>query len=332
VAAYCLAAFDYVFNGNVDGGNGSWNEVTKYAIGPTALVTKTVSRGGEGIVYAGWLVSLLAVVGVAVAAWKGRPARAVLYAVLLPPVIFFTFGPHLTFGSFQPYRFLFEQISFLSYQRVPQRLMVVTMLVIVVLAVVGAGRLAGLALGPLGRRAAGQPERRGWRLLSRLARPALAALLAVGTLSVLYDYRVGSSRVVSGEVDNQVIRRLAAEGDAAGPILGLPLAGKARPLNSATTYVAALSRRHSLNAYNQTPAPWLDQRITALRALNQGVVTDTALAVLRQTGTRQLVVLNEPGLFKTGQQWQDTIDALTASGHFRVEVVDAPMALLTRTS
>jgi hypothetical protein len=329
VAAYCLAAFDYVFNGNVDGGNGSWNEVTKYAIGPTALVRTKFGVHGEGLVYVGWIVMLLALAGTlsTLAAWR-RVQRALPYALLLPIAAFFTFGPHLTFGSFQPYRFLFEQISFLSYQRVPQRLMVVTALLLVIMAVVAADQLGGLRW----RRLAGRLPAAAVLWRSPAAARRLGAALTVAlTLVILVDYRFADAIIYPGEADNQVIERLAADGDAAGPILGLPMLGKATHYNAANTYIAALSNRRGLSAYNQTPAPWLTQRVATLQPLNKGQVTGEALVVLRETGTRQVVVTNVAGVYGEGE-WRATVNSLVTSGYFRLVATDAPLALLELTS
>jgi hypothetical protein len=49
--------------------------------------------------------------------------------------------------------------------------------------------------------------------------------------------------------------------------------------------------------------------------------------VLRQTGTRQVVVVDEPRVFAPGE-WQATVDSLASSGRFRLVVRDGPLALL----
>jgi hypothetical protein len=330
--AYALWMFTHVFGGRVDGGNGSWQQVELFTIGPLALVRTEFGLYGEGLVYVGWVVATLAAAGavLAVAKWR-RMVTALPYALLLPPVVFFTFGPRIAVGGFEPYRTLFSLLPLLSFQRVPQRLMVVTDMVLVLLAVVAVDRLGG------------QPGR---RLASRLlavaapadggsvlapsgagARRAGAALIVAVTLLILVDYRFADAVIYPGETDNAVIERLAVDGDAAGPVLGLPILGKTWHYNSASTYVAALSRRRVLNAYNQTPAPWLDQRTAALEPLNRGVVSPQALALLRATGTRQVIVTNVAGVYDPGQ-WSRVIDGLVASGQFRLIVRDEPMALL----
>jgi collagenase-like PrtC family protease len=96
------------------------------------------------------------------------------------------------------------------------------------------------------------------------------------------------------------------------------------------TYVAALSRRQVLNAYNQTPAPWLPERLRRLAPLNQGRADPAALKELRQAGTRQVVVVNQPSVYRPGQ-WRSVVDQLVASGHFRVVASDGPLALLQLT-
>jgi hypothetical protein len=110
----------------------------------------------------------------------------------------------------------------------------------------------------------------------------------------------------------------------------VPVRQPASPRNSVTTYLAALSRRRALNAYNQTPAPWLSERLRRLAPLNRGQADEDALEVLRVTGTTQLVVVNEPRTLEPGQ-WRSTIDALVASGRFRLVATDGPLALLEVT-
>ena len=103
--------------------------------------------------------------------------------------------------------------------------------------------------------------------------------------------------------------------------------GPTVPWNAASTYLASQTRRRTLNAYNQSSMPWLQSRAAALDPLNQGRVDGAALAVLRATGTRQVVVIDEPHIYCC-EEWRDVVDGLVASGHFRLVVDDPPFALL----
>jgi hypothetical protein len=185
---------------------------------------------------------------------------------------------------------------------------VVTALVLVLLAVVGAQWLAGPLLRAGGRRLA-------------------AGALVLVTAAVVADYRVSANRISPSHAGNAVVAALAATGDAGGPVVGVPVVDKTTPWAAASTYVATLARRRALNAYNQTPAPWLDRRLALLEPLNRGLADPAALAVLRETGTRQLVVIDEPHVFGPGH-WRAVVDALVASGHFRLAVAEGPLALL----
>jgi hypothetical protein len=306
--AYVLAVFAYVFRGDVQGGNGDYGEVLKLAPGSALwLVRRDLATFGEGMVYVGWAVVVLAAAGLVVAmVGRGRPRAARPYAVLAVPLLFLTLGPAADLGPFRPYRFLAEHVSVVGLQRVPQRLMVLTSLVLVLLAVcaldVAAERL--LAARP------------------RLAPVAAAALLA-GTVLLLADYAVARNVVMDDVAGNRVVTALRAAGDRAGPILGVPV----RQQVSATSYVAALSRRRALNAYNQTPAPWLNERMRQLQPITRGRAVPAALEVLRATGTTQLVVINEPHVYQPGQ-WRQVVDRLVASGQFRLALTDGPFALL----
>jgi hypothetical protein len=309
--AYVLVVFAYVFRGDVQGGNGDYGEVLKLApVSALWLVRKGLARLGEGMVYVGWAVVALAAVGlVAAMVGRGRPRAVRPYAVLAVPLLFLTLGPAADLGGFRPYRFLAEHVSVVGLQRVPQRLMVLTSLVLVLLAVcaldLAAERL--LAVRP------------------RLA-PVAAAVLLAGTALLLADYVVARNVVMDNLADNRVVTALRGAGDRAGPILGVPV----REQVSATSYVAALSRRRALNAYNQTPAPWLNERMRQLQPISRGRVDPAALEVLRGTGTTQVVVINEPHIYQPGQ-WRRVVDKLVASGHFRLALTDGPFALLELT-
>jgi hypothetical protein len=313
--AYVLVVFAYVFRHDVQGSNGSYEIVSrKVPDSIRLLVERDHAVFGERLIYLGWVVVALAVVGLAaVLAGRGRARTARPYAVLLVPLVFLTLGPTADIGSFRPYRYLFDHLPFLSLQRVPQRLMVVTSLVLVLLAMV--------ALDLVGE-----------RLLTfrpRATRLAVAAVLA-GTVLVLHDYTFARNVVMKDVAANRVVTALQAAGDRTGPIVGLPVGAQTSPTNSVTTYVAALSRRRALNAYNQTPAPWLPDRLKQLRSLNRGRTEPAALQVLRSTGTTQVVVVNEPSQYEPGQ-WRSLIDRLVASGHFHLVVSDGPLALLQLT-
>jgi hypothetical protein len=191
--------------------------------------------------------------------------------------------------------------------------MVVTALILVLLAVT--------ALDVAGELLAGR----------RRALVAAGVVLTLATGALLADYRVSRNRLEPDRADNRVVAALRAAGDGAGPVLGVPILGQSVTWNSASTYVGAQSRRRTLNAYNQTPAPWQAERVARLEPLNRGRPDPAALEVLRQTGTRQLVVVDEPRVFAPGE-WRATVDALVASGQFRLVIRDGPLALLELTT
>ena len=308
--AYVLGVFQAVFKGTVAGENGSWQQVVLYSPGSVwALVRKSFGTQGEGLIYVGWPLLVLAGLGVLAVLVRRRAALA--YAVLAVPLVVLTYGARADIAGVQVYRFLFDHLPFLSLQRVPERLMVVTALILVLLAVT--------ALDVAGELLAGR----------RRALVAAAVVVSLATVALLADYRVSRNRLEPGRADNQVVTALRAAGDGAGPVLGVPIMPQAVTWNSSTTYLGAQSRRRVLNAYNQTPAPWLAERVARLGPLNRGQADPAALEVLRQTGTRQVVVVDEPRVFAPGE-WQATVDRLVASGRFRLVTRDGPLALLER--
>jgi hypothetical protein len=309
--AYVLGVFQAVFKGTVAGDNGSWEQVVLYSPSSVwALVRKSFGTQGEGLIYVGWPLLVLAGLGLLAVLVRRRAALA--YAVLAVPLVVLTYGARAEVAGVPLYRFLFDHLPFLSLQRVPERLMVVTALVLVLLAVTAldvAGEL-------LARR--------------RQALVAAAVVVSLATVALLADYRVSRNRLEPDRADNQVVAALRAAGDGAGPVLGVPIMPQAVTWNSSTTYLGAQSRRRVLNAYNQTSAPWLAGRVARLAPLNRGQADPAALEVLGQTGTSQVVVVDEPRVFAPGE-WRATVDRLVASGRFRLVARDGPLALLELT-
>ena len=309
--AYVLLAFHAVFKGSVAGENGSWQQVELYSPASVwSLVRKSFGTQGEGLIYVGW--PLLVLAGLGLVAVVARRRAVLAYAVLAVPLVLLTYGARAQVAGVQVYRLLFDHLPFLSLQRVPERLMVMTALLLVLLAVTALD-VAGHALAGRG--------------------PALAAaglVLSLATVALLADYRVSRNRLEPDRADNRVVAALRAAGDGAGPVLGLPILGQSVTWNSVSTYLGAQSRRRVLNAYNQTPAPWQAERVARLEPLNRGQADPAALQVLRQTGTGQVVVVDEPRVFAPGA-WQAVVDGLVAGGRFRLVARDGPLALLELT-
>jgi hypothetical protein len=329
--AYVVASFKWVFGDGVAGENGQYAEAVRYApYGLLTLIHKNPGELGEGLIYLGLPVVLLALAGVAVAV--ARRAGEAAYAVLVVPVLFLTFGPAADHalgramraaglsGGAQPYKRIFEVVPFLHLQRVSARLLVLAALLLILLAVIAVDAVAGWALGSA-RAATGQD-----RVPAVAAIGAIALVLA--TVWTLNDYRIFRTVLRPAYTQNEVVRALEGAGDGAGPFLGLPVYGQTYPWNAASTYLAAQSGRRVLNAYNQSSTSWLNARAAALAPLNEGRADPAALATLRATGTRQVVVINESHIYCCGTNWHDVVDRLVASGQFRLVVDDTPFALL----
>jgi hypothetical protein len=330
--ASVIGSFRWVFGDGVAGENGQYAEMVRYApYGLLALIHKNPGELGEGLIYVGLPVALLALAGAAVAVARRRGGQAA-YAALLVPVLFLTFGPAadralaralravgLPEGA-DPYRRVFDVVPFLQLQRVSARLLVLAALLMILLAVVAVDA-AGNWLLRSGARAV------------RWSRPgAVAALAAVAlvasTVWALNDYRVFRTVLRPAHTDNEVVVALEAAGDRSGPFLGLPVYRQTYPWNAASTYLASQTGRRTLNAYNQASTSWLNARAAALAPLNQGKADPAALAALRATGARQVVVINESHVYCCGTDWHAVVDQLVGSGHFRLVVDDPPFALL----
>ncbi len=290
--AYVIGSFRWVFGGGVAGENGQYAEAVRYAPhGLLSLIHKNPGELGEGLVYLGLPVVLLALAGLVVALARHRGGEAA-HAMLVVPVLFLTFGPAAdralagvlrSIGlhtAADPYRRIFDLVPFLQLQRVSARLLVLAALLMILLAVIAVDAAARWALDP-GRAASG-------------------------------------SRALAAE----------AAGDRAGPFVGLPIYGQTYPWNAASTYLASQTGRRVLNAYNQSSTSWLNARAAALAPLNQGQVDAAALQALRETGTHQVVVINESHVYCCGRDWHAVVDDLVRSGQFRLVVDDTPFALL----
>jgi hypothetical protein len=346
--AYVFASFKWVFGSGVAGTNGQYGEAIRYApFGLGALVHKNPGELGEGLIYLGWPLALLAFGGlVAVVAVRARRrSRELAYAVLTLPVLFLTLGPAADRAiqrgldavglstAFEPYRRVFQLLPFLQLQRVSARLLVLAALLLVLLAMVALDAAASWAIGPTrGTGVDGLPG-----LSTRPRRPrAVAAIgavaLVLGTVWLLNDYKVFRAVLRPSYTDNRVVAALHTSGDGAGPFVGLPAYGQTFPWNAASTYLASQTGRRTLNAYNQSSSSWLDDRAAVLAPLNQGDPDPAAIAALRKTGTRQLVVVDESHVYCCGRNWHQVVDKLVASGQFRLVVDDAPFALLELNS
>jgi hypothetical protein len=303
---YIMLSFRHVFaGGQVAGNSGDWDQILLRS--PTSvfsLVHKDYRLVGS-VVYLGWGLVLLAAVGIVLVLLCRRADLP--YAVLALPLVVLSLGSTAALGPLHPYRLVFDYVPFVRLQRAPPNLMVVTTLVLVLLAVLALDEVLARLRHPSGRRL------------------AVAAVLAA-TLLQLSDYRPPCTVLHPSHADNPVIGILRGPGsEEQTPFLGLPFGPPVSAWNSGSTYVAALARRRTLNAYNQTPAPWLEARVARLALLNRGVVRPEALAELRSTGTRQVLIVN---MVAQPLRWQRLVDHLVASGHFRLVGAEGPFALL----
>jgi hypothetical protein len=329
--AYVVGSFRWVFGGGVAGENGQYAEAVRYAPhGLLTLVHKNPGELGEGLVYLGLPLVVLALAGAVVVSARRR-GREAAYAALALPVLFFTFGPAadralaraldavgLPSGA-DLYRRIFDLVPFFQLQRVSARLLVLAALLLILLAVVAIDTTAGWLLGS---------SREGVRWRTRGVAAIAAVALTLGTVWVLNDYRIFRTVLRPAYTQNEVLVALESAGDRAGPFLGLPVLGQTYPWNAASTYLASQTGRRTLNAYNQSSTSWLNARAAALAPLNDGRADSAALAALRSSGTRQVVVINESHVFCCGRDWHAVVDQLVGSGHFRLVVDDAPFALL----
>src|SRR4029453_6978306 len=120
---YVLGAFPSVFQGSVAGENGSWGQAALYSPASLwAMTRKSFGTQGEGLIYVGLPLLVLAALGLVAVLVRRRAALA--YAVLAVPRVVLPYGARAAVAGIPLSRFLFDHLPFLSFQRVPERLMV----------------------------------------------------------------------------------------------------------------------------------------------------------------------------------------------------------------
>src|SRR5205823_4988969 len=83
-----------------------------------ALVRKAFGTQGEGLIYVGWPLLVLAGLGLVAAVVRRRAVLA--YAVLAVPLVMLTYGARTQVAGVRVYRYLFDHLPLLSLQRVPE--------------------------------------------------------------------------------------------------------------------------------------------------------------------------------------------------------------------
>jgi hypothetical protein len=226
-----LAVYVAVIRGSVGAGGRSFEQVERYSAELLDFLARDPRHGLESAVFLGWLLPVVAVVGLVALLLQGRYglAAALALGAVVPCV--------LALGSTLPgYRELWERLPGLGETRVPARLMPIACL-----------SLAGL----VGAAA------------ERIRRPALVAGLLV---LLALDLRLGVTRYrpSAADPDNRAYAALREAGG--GRLLELPVHLPDRQEGSVYLHYAMQAPRERPAGYSTTAPPDADETVRRLRA------------------------------------------------------------------
>jgi hypothetical protein len=225
-----LAVYEASIRGSVGAGGRSFEQVERYSADLVDFLARDPRHGLESAVFVGWVLPLVAVVGVVAVVLQGRYglAAALLAGALVPCAL--ALG-----ANFPGYRELWEHVPGLDETRVPGRFMPIACLCLAALVGVVA---------------------------DRLRRPLLVAgLLVLLTL----DLRLGVTRYhpTAADPDNEAYAALAAAGP--GRLLELPVHLPDRQEASVYLHYAMQAPRERPAGYSTAAPRAADAAARALR-------------------------------------------------------------------
>ena len=226
-----LAVYVAAIRGTVGAGGRSFAQVERYSAELLDFLARDPRNGLESAVFLGWLLPLVAIVGLVALLLQGRYglAGALAAGVAVPSI--------LALGATLPgYRELWEHVPGLGETRVPGRLMPIACL-----------SLAGLA----------------GAAADRLRRPLLVAGLLV---LLAFDLRLGVTRYrpSAADPDNRAYAALREAGDE-GRLLELPVHLPDRQEGSIYLHYAMQAPRERPAGYSTTAPKHADEVVRALR-------------------------------------------------------------------
>jgi hypothetical protein len=226
-----LAVYVAAIEGSIGASGRSFEEVERYSAELLDFVARNPRHGLESAVFLGWLLPVVAIVGLVALVLQGRYglAAALFVGASVPCV--------LALGSnFPGYDELWERLPGLNETRVPGRLM----------------PIACLSLAALVGAAA-----------DRIRQPVLVAALL---LALALDLRLGVTRYRASEADpdNRAYAALAAAGP--GRLLELPIHLPDRQEGSVYLYYAMQAPRERPAGYSTTAPKAADRVVRRLRA------------------------------------------------------------------
>jgi hypothetical protein len=283
------------------GAGRSFGQVERYSAELSDFLTRAVGSGSEELVFLGWLVPLLALVGL-VAVRRRRGLAIVLGLAALLPCL-------LALGANLPgYETLWRIVPGLDSTRVPERFMPIACLAFAALAALGldAG-LARLVATPHG--------------LRRALTPTVAAVLAVVVLAL--DLRVPVLAAVVADEPSAAYAAIHGE----GRLLELPVFRPDLHYGSVYQGYARQSPRERPQGYSTLAPPAADRLARELRGLSCGLGEIPVGLDIRFVAVHR-GLYDQSGFFGAG--CADRAETMLRARGWRLLARDGPIATYAR--
>ncbi len=330
--AACLALFGLnvivrhyaMVEKSIAGGGRKYREVLLYS--PVARdLTDRTNESGETYIYVGLLPPLLAIAALLMAVVPSRRKDDVPDHKELKPIMVFmglvfllccllALGPN---GDryFRLYKFLYKNLPYFNYPRVPGRIFIFSALTMSI--------LAGYAIARAARLLKNNFSRHSTRHV------VSGVLFAVVFLGIAADYRMkqgmGVMRLPQDNEAYQIVERNIGD----EKLLELPIWPGDSSWSAIYLYYITLTRVHTINGYSPVvPQSYVDEVFKPLKSMNIGEMNDEQYQMLKKLGVKYVMLHEEafppkisryPALF--------TLENLRHSPYLKFIAEDQPVYL-----
>jgi hypothetical protein len=274
---------------SIAGGGRGYREVLLYS--PTArdLADRT-NESGERNIYVGMLPALLAITALLAAMVPTRKKDDVSCQRELKPIMIFmglvfllccllALGPN---GDryVRLYKFLYKNLPYFNYPRVPGRIFIFSALTMSVLAGYSVARVAGFLTDNLSRQS--------------IRHSVSAVLFAVAFLGITFDYRLTPSMGVMRLPRDNEAYRIVERNTEEEKLLEVPIWPGDSSWSAIYLYYITLTRAHTINGYSPVvPQSYVDEIFKPLKSLNIGEINDEQYRMLKKLSVKYVMLHEE---------------------------------------